>query len=83
MGVCPLISTAHSHAENPVADAGDYRLELLVSARSLRVLDDIPFEQDELQEAAEVGSVCGCFCFCSFLRPTSVFVCIQLRKSRK
>ncbi len=41
-------------AENPVADAGDYRLELLVSARALRVLDDIAFEPDELQEAAEL-----------------------------
>jgi hypothetical protein len=55
-----------------VADAGDYRLELLVSARSLRVLDDIPFEQDELQEAAEVlpvwlfGGVVWCWVYFSY-----------------
>lgn len=46
-------------ADNPVADAGDYRLELLVSTRPLRVLDDIPFEAEELNEANEVGPARG------------------------
>ena len=37
-----------------MADAGDYRLEMLVTAQRLKVLDSLTYEDEDIQEAAQV-----------------------------
>ncbi len=74
-------------ADNPVADAGDYRLEMAVCARTLRALDDMAYEAEELQEAAEVRPACVRACaLVQSLTPVAtraLYIAWQLRKSRK
>ena len=42
-------------SENPLSDEDDYRIEVLISLRRLERLDKDEYNDDERQEAEEVG----------------------------